>query len=714
MTSFNPKTDGVARLMNPKSVAIVGMSSKPGAAGHVILQNLTLNDFAGEIYLVGRSGGSIDGRPVLSSVDDLPVGVDLAVFTLPAAGVHEAMAACVRRRVGAAVVYASGFAETGERATQEALGALAQEGGVALLGPNCLGFTNAVDRVRVSFASALGVPRINVERDPPVAIISQSGGLLSHIRFALEARDLPVSYAVSTGNEAGLGLAEFIDFLTADDYTRVIILYVEQVRRPADFLRAAERARAAGKPVLMMHPGRTERARSAVSSHSGSLAGNHDIMRTLVAHAGILFIDTLDELVDAAEILARYPIPPVKGPGIITFSGAFCAIAYDFCEELGLDVPPLSPDCEARLASELPAFVSPQNPLDLTTQPLYQPDLMASAPKALLEDPELGSLLLSIPISSPKYGMLYLRGLLAAMERNAKPVVLSVLNDRAPLPADFVALAREQRVILSRSADRGLRALACVTFHGRSLARARSTVAARPFAELPKLGQGPQAEWLGKRLLAAIGIAVPDGTLARTAQEATEIARNVGYPVALKAQAGALVHKTEAGGVVLGIADETALQRAWDELASRIRLHRPDLQLDGVLVEAMAPKGLEMIVAARRDPQWGLFLLVGLGGIWVEAFDDVRLLPPDLDETSIVAELWELRAARVLDGFRGSPAADVEAVAHAVSLLGRLMLTEPSLEEVEINPLVVHPKGGGVTALDAFVVTSTFTEKQGS
>ncbi|MGZ5836793.1 MAG: CoA-binding protein, partial [Xanthobacteraceae bacterium] len=261
----------VERLMRPRSVAIVGISSKPGSAGHTALGNLTLNKYTGDIYLVGRSGGEIDGRKVYPTVDDLPEGIDLAVFTMPAAGVRDALEACVRRKVRAVVVFASGFAEFGNREAQETLAKIARDGGIAMLGPNCLGYTNFVDGLQIGFASATPVPQTKNSRDPSLAIISQSGGFMAHLRQAFEGRNLPVSYTVSPGNEAGLDLVDFVQFLITDKSTQAIVLYAEHIRRQMEFLAAAKAARAAGKPIIMMHAGRGAKAQQAASSHTGAL-----------------------------------------------------------------------------------------------------------------------------------------------------------------------------------------------------------------------------------------------------------------------------------------------------------------------------------------------------------------------------------------------------------------------------------------------------------
>jgi acyl-CoA synthetase (NDP forming) len=249
-----------------------------------------------------------------------------------------------------------------------------------------------------------------------------------------------------------------------------------------------------------------------------------------------------------------------------------------------------------------------------------------------------------------------------------------------------------------------MRAIALYTRYGRSLARSRTAAKPEPVKGLPKITGGAQAEWVGKKVLAAAGVRVPGGDLARTADEAAAIAKRIGYPVVLKAQAAALAHKTEAGGVILNLADEAALRAAWDTLVSNVKRAAPNVTLDGALVEKMSPKSLELMVGAKRDPGWGTVLLLGLGGIWVEALGDVQLLPVTADKAQIVEALGRLRTAKLLHGFRGAPPVDIDAVADVVMAIGRLMQTVPELTEIDVNPLMVHAKGQGAVALDALVV----------
>ena len=686
----------VARFLRPRSVAIVGMSPRAGSAGQVILQCLKLNGFKGDIHLVGRTDEPIDGRVVLKSAAELPEGIDLAVFTMPAAAVRESMEACARRKVGSAMVFAAGFAEVGDYATQDAVTATARAAGLALVGPNCLGVTNNVDGMFLHMLIAREALR-GVENG--VAFVGQSGGLLGHFQRAIDGRGIPLSYVISTGNEAGLETTDFLEFLVEDPSTRVIALYCEEIRRPRAFLAAVRRARAAGKPVVLMLAGRGAKARKAAQSHTGALIGDFETKRTQVEDAGAIVVSTMDEVTDLVEILQRFPTPPNKGPGILTASGAYVGLTDDFAEEIGLEIPDLEPATLKKIGETLPSYGNYGNPLDTTAG--FTPAMLPAVTKALIDDPNVGMLFVSFPINTA----IPVRAFNEGMAHSPKPKVLVSLGDTWKLGADVEEAAKESPAVYSRSSDRMLRAIALYIKYGRSLARERVDGAPAPFAGLPKLGKGPQPEWLGKRVLAAAGMRVPNGGLARTPDDAAALAARIGYPVALKAQAAALSHKTEAGGVALNLTDESALRAAWDAIMRNVKRAVPDIALDGVLVETMSPKGVELMVGAKRDAGWGTVLLVGLGGIWVEALGDVQLVPENAGETQIVEALSRLRAKKLLAGVRGAPPCDIDAVVKAVMTIGRLMATVPAITEIDVNPLMVHGKGQGAMALDALIVT---------
>jgi acetate---CoA ligase (ADP-forming) len=684
----------VPRFLNPGSVAIVGISMRAGSAGQIILQCLKVNDFAGDVHLVGRTDEPIDGRNVLKSADDLPEGVDLAVFTLPAAAVRDAIEACARRKVRSALVFAAGFAETGDYATQDAVAATARAAGLAVVGPNCLGITNNVDGMALHMLYARKALR-GVENG--VAFVGQSGGLLGHFQRATDGRDIPLSYVISTGNEAGLETTDFLEFLVDDRATRVIVAYCEEIRRPQAFLAAVRRARAACKPVVLMLPGRSAKARKAAQSHTGALVGDYATIRTQVESAGAIVVTTMDETMDLVQILQRFPTPPTKGPGILTASGAYIGLTNDFVEDIGLELPELEPATLQKIRETLPSYGNYGNPLDTTAG--FVPSMLPVATKALIDDPNVGMLFISFPINTA----IPVRAFNEGMAHSPKPKVMCALGDTWLLGADVTEAVKESPAVFSRSSDRMLRAVGLYNKYGRMLARTRANGAPEPIARLPKLGKGAQPEWLGKQVLAAAGIRVPAGKLARTPDEAVTVANTIGYPVVLKAQAAALSHKTEAGGVALNLTDEARLRAAWDTMISNVK-RAADVVLDGALVETMCPRGVELMVGAKRDPGWGTVLLLGLGGIWVEALGDVQLLPSNADEAQIREAIGKLRAAKLLAGVRGAPAADVDAVVRAVRTIDRLMQCFDELTEIDVNPLMVHAAKEGATALDALIV----------
>ena len=688
----------VARFLNPRSVAIIGISTRAGSAGQIILQCLKVNNFQGDVHLVGRTDEPIDGRKVLKAPDELPEGVDLAVFTLPAAAVREAMEACARRKVGSALVFAAGFAEVGDYTTQDAVGATARAAGLAIVGPNCLGITNNIDGMFLHMLFARQAVR-GVENG--VAFVGQSGGLLGHFQRAADGRGIPLSYVISTGNEAGLEGTDFLEFLVEDRATRVIVLYCEEIRRPQAFLAAIRSARAAGKPVVLMQAGRSAKARKSAQSHTGALIGDFETMRTQVEDAGAIVVSTMDEVMDLVEILQRFPAPPAKGPGILTASGAYVGLTNDFAEEIGLEIPELEPATLKKIAEVLPSYGNYGNPLDTTAG--FTPPMLPGVTKTLIDDPNVGMLFISFPINTPAP----IKGFNEGMAHSPKPKVMVALGDTWKLGPDVEDAIKESSAVFSRSSDRMLRAIAHYTRYGRLLARRRVADTAEPLAGLPRIGDGAQPEWLGKKILTTAGIRVPDGALARTADEAAVSAKRIGYPVALKAQAAALSHKTEAGGVALNLADEAALRTAWDTMMRMVKRAAPELSLDGALVEKMSPRGVELMVGAKRDPAWGTVLLLGLGGIWVEALGDVQMLPGTADETQILEALGRLRSKKLLDGVRGAPPADVDAVVQVVLGIGRLMRAVPDITEIDVNPLMVHAKGEGATALDALIVTAS-------
>jgi acetate---CoA ligase (ADP-forming) len=695
----------INHLLRPRSIAVVGVSDKPGTTGGNVIGSLANYDYTGTLHLVSRGRAEVLGRPCYATVDEMPEGVDLAVLCLPRSGIVEALAACARRRVRAAIVFASGFAEqdAAGRAEQDELSRIALTRDIALLGPNCLGIQNPADGISLGLGLA---PRLAGELAlaiPKVAIAGQSGGMAVALGAALRLRGFAATYIVSTGNEAALGIEEVIADAIEHDASKVIALVAEQIRKPLRFLELARRARAAGKPIVLMHPGASAKAREAAASHTGALAGDHAIMRALVQHEAVLLVDSFDEWVDVTTLLCHYAKPPKDGLGVITNSGAFRGMAFDLCDELDLALADLPAATLAKLRPLLPAFAHVGNPLDVTAQTAFQVDLLGNTVAPLIDDPSVASLVIAMVGGSGPIPVETARHAIPPIQTGGKPTIYSIFGAGSTLPPELEPMLRAGNIPFSRSPEAAVRAMARFTHYGAALARAERRV--RGAASAPPLpARGTLAEYRGKAWLAAAGIATPPGDLAADLAEARRIAERIGYPVALKAQTAALTHKSDAGGLVLNVGDDAALAAGWQRLHANLALARPGLALDGVLVERMAGRGIEMAVGARRDPHWGPVLMIGLGGIWIETLNDVRLMPADLDEAGIVAEIGKLRGARLLHGARGAEPADVAALARAAAQVGALIRATPTLREIDINPLLVFPEGKGVLALDALIV----------
>lgn len=710
------RTDsGIDRLLSPRSVAVIGGSTRPEALGNRVLGGIVDGGYGGVISVLGRQPTTIHGIPCVTSFDDLPDEIDLALLAVPAAQLDGVIDSCIAHGVGAAVCYASGFAELGDqgRRLQHQLGERARRGRLRLLGPNCFGVLNAASGFSALLAPMPPTPSPGTEHGPGVAVLTQSGGLGTLVAGGLGSRGVPVTHLVASGNEADVELADLIEHLADDAYVAAFAVYAEQIRHPDRFLRAVRLARAQHKPVVLLHPGRSDRAKAAVQSHTGALATDHAVMVTIVRRAGVVVVDTVEELVDLAQLLLRFPIPPGGGVGVITQSGAVCAILTDAADELGVTLPDPSAELEggglegagpesAGRGTEPGGPVG--NPLDLGTGTIADPMIIGRAVQRMITDPAIGSVLVSNPDARDPLDSIWLDTVLPQLADTSKPVVYVSQNEGDP-PPDFRRRLLANRVVFHRSPERAMRMLARAGQAGAQLAvgHRRPDPAATLASPLPP---GVQPEWQAKQLLQQLGIAVPAGALAKTADEAVQIAERVGYPVVAKVQSAQLSHKSDVGGVVLSIADAAQLRAAWTRLHSSVTRSSPGVAVDGVLVERMCPPGIELVVGAKRDPQWGPVVLVGLGGVLVEALADLRLLPPDLPEAAIAEEILRLRSARLLRGFRGAPPVDVSAVARVAARVGDLVLAAPEITEIDINPLIVLRDGNGVVALDALVTAA--------
>jgi acyl-CoA synthetase (NDP forming) len=695
----------IDRLLRPKSVAVVGASDKPGALGASVLGNLDRNGFAGAVYLINPNRETIGARACLPLVDALPEGVDVAVLAIPQPAVLDAVRGLAARKCGAAIVFAAGFAEGGPEglAQQAEIARIAAESGMVIVGPNCLGMVSHVDGVPLTF--------VETECKPPagrraIGVVSQSGAMAAVLCTTLMARELALSYSISTGNEAGSGVEDYVEWLVDQPDTRVIAMIVEQFRRPAAFLAAARRARAAGKTIVLLHPGKSSAARASAATHTGAMAGDYQLMRAKVQRAGVVMAETLEEMGDIAEILVRCPRLQRPELAVLGESGAFKALTLDLAEELGLPLADLHDGNAPALRAALPPFVPVSNPLDITAQGLSQPQIYTHCLTALFDDDRVGGVVCGIIQGDPVTSGIKVPAILAALDGRTltKPMVFAGLDEGADIPADYIVQLRARDVPWFPTTERAFRALTRLGELGSRDLTDNSPAPVRVLGLADKTGIVP--EYRAKVLLAPLGVPFPQGRFADSADGAVAAAEAVGFPVAMKAQAAALSHKSDAGGVALNLADADAVRAAWAAMFASVAAYDGSIQLDGVLIEKMGRRGLEMIVGAKNDPEWGPVVLAGFGGVTAEILQDVRLITPDLSEDAIVAELMKLRSAALLKGWRGSPALDVAALARLIRSVSAALLGQPDLRELDLNPVILHAEGEGVVSLDALMLVS--------
>lgn len=704
MTTRRFTNQQIDRLLRPKSVAVIGASDRHGALGATLLNNLVHYEFAGDIYPVNPKRDELQGLKVYHSVGELPEGVDCAVIAIPRPFVLDTVRQVGERGCGAVVIYAAGFSEAGEEGMREQreLAEIANKYGMVVEGPNCLGCTNYVERIPLTFVET------NMKSPPngarAVGIASQSGALAAVLATMLHPRDCYVSTSVSTGNEAVSGVEDYVEWLVDDENTHVIAMYVESLRRPQAFIAAARRARKAGKPIVMLHPGKSNKAQESAATHTGAMTGDYQLMKVKLAREGVIFAETLEELADITEIALRCKSLPGANMVVLGESGALRGLAFDIAEDIGLDLLDLNDENSPVLRAILPDFVPVSNPTDITAIGLSEPEIYTKLLTALLDDDRVGSVVASIIQSDPITSKIKFPAIIKVLEGGtfSKPLVFAGVDEGAVVPAEYIEGLRKVGIPWFPSTERAYRAVA------RLADLAKRDLTDRSSTPLPIAGfdnvSGVIPEYKAKELLRPLGIAFPDSKFAASADEAAAAAEAIGYPVVMKAQAAALGHKSDAGGVILNLKSAEDVRAAYTRMFANVANYDAAIQLDGVLVEAMGKVGTEMIVGATHDPAWGPVVLAGFGGVTAEILQDVKLFTPDMGQAAVEQGLLELKQAAILNGYRGARALDVPALAELIVQIGRVMEGNPSIREIDLNPVIIHPAGEGVVALDALMV----------
>jgi acyl-CoA synthetase (NDP forming) len=705
----------VDALLNPRNVVILGASDTPGNWSARVWRNLNRYQFPGPIYPMNPRRETVWDTHCYRSYGELPEPPDHVVVLIPAPFVPDALIEARRAGARSATVLTAGFGESTDPAAQQLaqrLKAVIAETGLGVSGPNCFGNLNAR-------SGLMTMPDDRLQRlaNGPVAIIGQSGGLAMSIKRSLEERGIDTASVVTTGNQAGLTTADYIAYFALNDDVRVIVSYLEAVQDADAFLAACRAARSRGKPVILMKLGASAEGRAAALAHTGALAGAMEAFDAVAAPAGAIRVRTVDDIVEAAEYFIHAPLPRGRALGAITFSGALRGLLLDAAAHNGLQFASLAEPTRIRLQSVLGVGTIIGNPLDSGFTALTSREAYVKCIEAMLDDPGIDLLLLQAEIPRAT-GMdraeANMRAADAVARAARKPMLQFSMGSYGMTDYGRNYRAGIPHIPVLQEVDKTLRALRAICDYAE--AAAEPAVVPPPasaakvkerldrlIARRAKVDQRcALSEVESKALLKAYGFRVPREAVAESASDAAAIAKHIGFPVVAKAVSATLTHKSDAGGVIVGLDSPKAVRAAYAQIHAAVAGHGGGA-LDGVLIAEQVGGGIELVLGANRDPEVGPVILFGQGGVELELHRDVALAPAPLDERSAARLIDRTRAGRLIAGFRGRPALDRQALIQALIDLSRLVIDAGArIETIDVNPFLLRERGG--VALDGLVV----------
>jgi len=702
-------------LLSPDSVCIVGAAADSSLRGR-LTQQLVEHGFDGRIYPVTRSQTEVLGHKAYAAVGDIPEAADLAIILVPAAYVVSTIEQCAARGIPAAVVISSGFAEEKSEeaaARDQALRAIAKRTGMVIAGPNSEGLVNPLRPLVATFSPVFHDPKEPLlpenSRAKAIAVSCQSGALTFAFLSRGRDRQLRFTYQISAGNQTVLEAHDYLDWVLDAGGADIFMGYLEGIRDTQRFRAVAEKAARMGKPMILAKVGRSDAGRRAAASHTGSLARAGMADDAIFRHHGIIRGEDLDHMVDVASAFAYCPLPRGNRVAVITGSGGSAVWMADILSAHGLELPVIEEDLQRRIMALLPSYASAQNPIDATAQAIGE---VGYAPMVELvaQSERIDTILLISSLANPERAKKLaaeLAGITASLD---KPILLSTYTTATPASIAAIAGAGIPCYTSMPSCARAIKALVDYGRFREKLARRKPVEATAPALRdevtLALAAAGPVlTEVASKKLLARYGVPLPPEALATSEDEAIAAASRIGSAVALKAQSPDILHKTEAGAVMLGLSGDGAVREGYRTVLARAKAAYPNAAIDGVLVQAMAKRGREMILGVTRDPDFGPMLMVGLGGIHVEVLKDVAFGPVPLGAEDALDLIGQLKGAALLDAVRGEPAADRDALARLMVALSRFAADHAdAIAEIDLNPVIVHAAGEGLTIVDALIV----------
>lgn len=690
----------IKMLLNPNGVCVVGASEKEGFGGDTC-RNIMKYMGEDRYFFVNPKRETIFGVKCYPSVGDLPRQVDLVIICTPMHTVETMLRDAHAAGCRAAVVYASGYSEVGTdegRSAQASLIALAKELDMPVMGPNCGGFINYVNEM---FAFAFIAP--DRDRRGAVGLVSQSGQICLTM---MENPSSKFSYAISSGNSAVVQMEDYIDYLVDDDATKVVAIYLEGTKNPAKFIASLKKAALKRKPVVILKTGRSAKGMRLASSHTGSMAGADKIYDAIFRKFGVIRVNDIEELLAASMLFATLnKLPEQATFASMNLSGGETGTCADVGEKLGIVYPDFSKETLAKLREQLPSYASPANPLDMTATLSYNEDLFAEALRTVMADPNIGCVCVGYTllqeIADPAIHYMGKAMAKVAGEPGSKPMVMIPFVENTRNAEYFDLLTKSGIPILPPTmyAFQILRDLADFIDYDPKDHDLDVVVPDR----LGNAGIGAYSEFESRRLLARYGFPAPVGGVAATEDEAIGIAADIGYPLVMKIDSVDILHKSDVGGVKINVKNEAEAREAFNAILTNVKRMAPEARIGGVYVTAMARAGTEMIIGVSTDPQFGPCVLCGMGGVFVEVFEDVSLCPAPVSKPEALSMINTLKSSKLLKGYRGNPPLDIDALADAIVSVSKFAIAHTStLRELDINPVFLYEDG--FTPADALII----------
>lgn len=690
-------------IFAPQSVAVVGASPDATRLGHRVLKNIVDNGYAGAIYPIHPTADQVLGHRAYPSVLAVPDPVELAVLVIPPQFVLGVVEECGKKGVQGLIVITAGFKEVGGEGTklEHALIELVKQYNMRMVGPNCLGVIDTISKLNASFAALMPL-------QGEIAFMSQSGAICTAILDWSKSANIGFSRFVSLGNKGDVDEVALLEAWGDNPENKVILAYLEGISNGPGFIQVAREV-TKKTPVIAIKSGTTEAGTRAISSHTGSLAGSESAYESAFNQSGIIRARTMEQLFDFALIFAYQPL--LNGPriAIVTNAGGPGIIATDAIERAGLKMAEFTPETVSELKANLPPTANVYNPIDVIGD--AKADRYRVGIKAALADPNVDAVLV---LFTPQAGSESLETVEAMAELSAnqpKPIVASFMGAWSIGPA--LELLNKHKIPNYEFPERAVAALAAMWQHREWREKPALTYAQYDvdkvkvralFDEVRASGRVELGEIEARDVMSAYGMKLPESHLARSPEEAAEIGAQIGFPVVMKVSSPDILHKSDIGGVKVGIQDAQAASDTYELIAYRARKYSPNARLWGVLVQEMAKKGREILVGVSRDPQFGALIGVGMGGIYVEVLKDVAFRLAPLSREEVKAQLRSIRSFPLLQGVRGEQQADLDMIEDTVLRVSQLVSDFPEIVEMDINPLVVYNKGEGAIVLDARII----------